>query len=373
MRKIILAGAVLIAVSLTANGAKRKARNPRWMKGKAPAAAAPAKAAKKRAGASKPATPASPPRTGVEGRWSPEIKTALDDLITRHGKASGNYDARHPPVVVMPWNRVCIVNDVGEAVFFRLVRRAEFKFDDEFWRLIPLVYGRQKTRAAYEQFAHLPRSIWMKQPHYHQYVKFSIKGYRDHCAKGGRKECRVYMAQLLRGFEEPEAMGYSREVIKDQMARALGTDLVAESEEDEYPFWEPAGIRHVPELRDLTKRLLDAGFDVWVVDADAQPVLEEAVKDFGVDRSRAIGIRQSQERGRISGKALKPIPIRGGKVEAVVSSTGRTPLLVIGGSADDFELMSHGSGLRLWIDLGDPELKSLALKSGWLVQPGFSP
>ncbi|OGR85192.1 MAG: hypothetical protein A3J74_00385 [Elusimicrobia bacterium RIFCSPHIGHO2_02_FULL_57_9] len=191
------------------------------------------------------------------------------------------------------------------------------------------------------------------------------------CDKAGRKECRSYLTKLLRGFSEEEVAAYAKNVLKQEAGLPLGQDLLHESPEDEEAVWIARGLRLVPEMLDLARLLLDAGFEVWISDMEPQPVLEAAIEACGLKPARAAGIQQSPLRGKLSGKVTEPVPIRGGKTEAIVSKTGREPLLALGGSSDDLDLMNYGSGVRVWLDRGDSELAQAAQEKGWLIQTSF--
>src|SRR3989338_8416908 len=110
------------------------------------------------------------------GRWDPRVKAALEELTVEHGKGSDHNDPRKPPLAVLPWDKVFMINDLGDAVFQSMVQRVQFKFDDEFWSIIPIGYGRRRTQAAYEQFVGHPQRAWERQPTYQQYRKFFVVG-----------------------------------------------------------------------------------------------------------------------------------------------------------------------------------------------------
>lgn len=306
------------------------------------------------------------------GRWDPAVKLALEVFAADHGKTGSDYDPQHPPVAVLPWDDAAIKGDIGEAVFQRQVERAEFKFDDEWWNIVPLAYGRQRTRAAAEQFIELSTSVWNAQPTYHQYWKYMLQSYQDSCRKVDRKDCRVYLARLLKGFTHDEIIKYGKDVIADEEARALVTQKVLAAPDDAAPARIRRGLREIPEMKDLCRLLLAAGFDVWVVELEAAPLLLASTPAYGIDPSRVVGIKISQFRDKLIGKVEEPIPTRGGKVDAIVAALGRPPALVVGASSDDQELMVYGSGIRLLLDRGDGALKDFAKKSGWLIQPAFS-
>lgn len=306
------------------------------------------------------------------GRWDPKIKLALEIFAADHGKDSQGYDPQKPPVAVLSWDEAAVDGDIGESLFMRLVERAQFKFDDDWWKIVPLAYGRQRTRAAQEQFIALSSAAWSDQPSYRQFRKFMLFSYQQSCRKVDRKDCRLYLARLLKGFSRKELADYAKNVLAAEKARPVELAVVGDSPEDPTPLRVRRGLRDVPEMKDLCRLLLGAGVDVWIIDLEPQDALLAAVGGWGVDPSRVVGIRQKAFRERLSENIEEPVPYRNGKVDAVLAHAGRPPALVVAASDDDAELMDYGAGLRLVLDNGDAALRARAKKNGWLVQPTFS-
>jgi hypothetical protein len=307
------------------------------------------------------------------GRWKPEVKLAVEVFAADNGKTSSSYDPEHPPVAVLPWEDAAVVGDLGELVFQRLVERAEFKFDDAWWGIVPLAYGRQRIRAAHEQFFGLSRTIWDAQPTYHQYWKGMLESYQQTCRKVDRKDCRIYLARLLKGFERDELIDYAKAVASDERQRPVAIERVPEAEGDDKPANIRRGLRELPEMKDLARLLLAAGFDVWIVDLESQQILDAQAPAYGIDRSRIVGIPQALFRSRITSKIEEPVPTRGGKIDAMVSRLGRPPVFAVGAGYDDKDILDYTAGLRLVLDRGDKRMAEVARKRGWLVQPAFGP
>jgi phosphoserine phosphatase len=305
------------------------------------------------------------------GSWKGSVKLALERFAADLGRDSERYDPEQPPVAVLAWDDAAVAGDLGELVFQRLVRKVEFKFDDDWWSLVPLAYGRQRIRAAHEQFYGLPQAAWPSQPTYQQFQKFMLESYRDSCRKVSRKDCRMYLARLLKGFAREEIAEYARSVIEEEAQRAFEPERVGQSPEDQDPVTVRRGLREIPEMKDLCRLLLAAGFDVWVVDAEPSVLLSTSAPAYGVAASRVLGIKQTLFRGALTGKIEEPVPFGSGKVDALLGAVGRPPALVVASSYDDRELLRYGSGLRLILDRGDPLLREEARKRGWLVQPPF--
>jgi hypothetical protein len=378
MRKIprfhgsaLLALAALFLVFSAGPAHAKKPRNPRWGKKKPPlaqthpAAAASTTTAAASAGPDIPRLPA--------GRWLPEVQSALESFIAARGKDSPAYKADEPPAAVLAFNDVAVINDVGLAVFQRMVDRADFKFSDAFWREVPIAYGRQKMRAAYGIFLEQPASVWMRQPSYQQYRKAFFRAYRDMCAQLGPLECRVWLARLLVGYGEDELAAYTRASLGAEYLRPISTELVADSADDRDPVPVRRGLAWVPEIRALIDLLRASGFAVWTADANQQREFEVVAAQADFEPDRVLGIRTKVVAEKLTSTVLQPVPVRGGKANAVSSRLGRAPLLVVGSQRDDQELLQYAApaALRLLLDRGDADLLRLAQDRGWLVQPAF--
>jgi phosphoserine phosphatase len=307
----------------------------------------------------------------MAGRWTPEVRAAIEKLIADKGRGAPGYDPKVPPVAVLPWSDAAVAGDPAELVFLKLVTEVKFKIDDSWWELVPIGYGRQPTRAAYEQFVTLSTEVWRAQPSYDGWRKGMLSSYLALCRGVGRKECRSYLARLWAGWRLDEAQDYSKGVLDDEKKRVTAVEMVPGEPGDRKPLRARRGLRVIPEIRDLVAKLRAAGFDVWVIDDLPQPVLAAATLDYGIDPSRAYGVQNSTEGARMGADVLRPVPTRGGKAEAVQAQLGRPADLVIGRDAADADVLAYGDGLRIALD-GDPELVKTAGERGWLVQRAFA-
>jgi phosphoserine phosphatase len=328
---------------------------------------------KKRAAASaESAGPASALATRLlPARWDPQVRSAIELVAETQGSKSPQYDPDNPPVAVLPFDDSFIDGDIAELAFWRLVRRVEFKFDDDFWRVVPVAYGRQKLRAAYEAFSAVPAKIWDSQPEYHQYCKGFLESYRGVCDKVGRKECREYLARLWRGYSRDEAMAYMAAVWDDELQRAPSVEDVPGEPGDAAPARARRGLLVAPEMRDLVRFLRETGFEVWLESPDQSTLLRAAASKVGADPKKTAGIVLTSFKDRLGSSTVDPIPMRTGKVEALTTGTGRVPAIVVGSGPDDVDLMAYGNGLRVLLDAGEPHLRALAEKAHWKIQPAF--
>lgn len=361
----VFAAALLLALPASAKTGRRPLN---WRMRKKPAVAASTATA---SGADPDEVAASSgPATLMGGRWSAETRGAIEKLIAEKGRTSKGYDPKAPPVAVLPWSDASVGGDPAELLFLRLVSDAKFKFEDSWWELIPVAYGRQPAHAAYDSFISLSSAVWTTQPGYHAWRKGMLSSYLQLCRGVGRKECRSYLARLWAGWREDEAEEFSKAVLADEKKNSGTVEPIPGEPGDKSPLRARRGLRLVPEMRDLAAKLRAAGFDVWVIDDVPQPVLASSAADYGVDPSRIYGVQNSTDGARMGAAVMKPVPTRGGKTEIVQASLGRPADLVIGRDTADFDLLSYGDGVRVVFDL-DPELVKKARERGWLIQKAF--
>ncbi len=362
MRKNLPRNAVLFALLFAAVPASaKKPKNFRLMWKKTPVAAEPEEST---------ATVRGPAHL-MGGRWSPAVRAAIDQFLAKRGKDAPGYDAAKPPVAVLPWSDALVAGDPAELVFLRLATSVDFRFEDEWWNIVPVAQGRQPARAAYEHFIPLSSATWNSQPDYHHYRKTILGSYLGLCREVGRRECRQYLMRLWAGWREDEAADYARQALTEEKSRPAGVEVVRAEEGDKSPLRIRRGLRLIPEMRDLAQKFRASGVDVWIIDDVPQPVLAAAAADYGIDPSRVYGVRAGPDGARLSASILKPVPTRGGKAEIVKASVGRPPDFVLGRDAADLDLLSYGDGLRVILS-GDKELEAKAKEKGWLIQPSLA-
>ena len=315
------------------------------------------------------ATAEPPPGPDIGSGWSAKARQALDELLAVRGSSAPAYNAQVPPVAVIGYDGLGADGDAAEAVFYRLVTEVEFKLSDDFWRQVPIAYGRQRLRADYEAFSPLDKKLWPLQPEYRDFRKGFLSSYQRVCSLVGTRECRSYLASLLIGFTPDEARDYAKNALAEEAKQKPRVEAIGDSDDDPRPVRWRRGFAPRQQVARLIAALRAAGFDVWVIGMDAQPVLLAASADLGVDSSRCLGIFQHTEHSRFNGRPKEPIPIRVGAVDALVNAVGRRPTLAVAASASFADLLLYADGLRVVVG-DDAELAKL-LAGGAVVQPAF--
>jgi HAD superfamily phosphoserine phosphatase-like hydrolase len=155
---------------------------------------------------------------------------------------------------------------------------------------------------------------------------------------------------LIGGRTEPEAR-----------ALALWTLEVGESR-GELGYREP--------MRELIWALHRHGWEVWIVTASPEVLVQALAERVGVAPGRVLGMRPPLEAGgRYSQTVDGPITYLDGKLTALRAAAAADPTFVVGDSTGDLAMMEASRHVLL-LDHGDAELTARAHQNGWWIQPG---
>jgi phosphoserine phosphatase len=161
-----------------------------------------------------------------------------------------------------------------------------------------------------------------------------------------------------------------KQVLDYELGRKMGSEPIRTGPDDEAPAITSTGIRIHEEIRGLMKRMGESGFQVWVVTAGPQWVVQGAADHFGLSPDRIIGMRTKLVDGKLTTEIEPPPTFREGKVKAIEKFIGKKPLLTAGDSWTDAEMLEYAQHALL-IDRGYADLKKKATESGWWIQPTF--
>lgn len=126
-----------------------------------------------------------------------------------------------------------------------------------------------------------------------------------------------------------------------------------------------------PEIRELMWILQRCGWDVWIVSASHEALVEVAAQRYGIPAGRVVGMRLAiDEQGVLLPRVEEPVTYREGKVRAIEARIGRRPALAVGDAETDLDMLEQATH-QLLIDRGDPDLRARAEAAGWWLQPAF--
>lgn len=300
------------------------------------------------------------------GAWNPDVHSALLDLINSHGINSPDYDPERPPLAVFDCDETLICNDIGEALFRFLVTRRHIHADGGFWNLLPDKLGRDAIRAAYNAVAGRADSEVKDTAAYRRYRSGLIGVYE--ALRGSDMEAAYRFAtRALRGLHERTVADLVEECIDYELNRILSQEDIQGGP----PFSGlvvPSGVRVYREMYNLLEILEAYGFQSWVVSSSNAYVVRALAKRIGIPAERVLGMELVTQSGIYTDRLVEPVPISEGKLELFLDTVGRSPMLAVGDSMNDFELLENCEGISIAIDHGDEDFVEKAHEMEWLVQ-----
>ncbi len=146
------------------------------------------------------------------------------------------------------------------------------------------------------------------------------------------------------------------------MHRGLREEVVQQAC-DAY-FSRAIGASIFPEMRELVRRLLDSGCEVWAVSSSSQWIIRSAMPYFGIPPSHILAAEAAVENGIITDRLIR-VPSGPGKPEAIREVVNGTLDCAFGNSIWDREMLEmskHPFAIN-----PNPNLKEIALAKGWTV------
>ena len=312
---------------------------------------------------------ASPARIELQGAWEQDVKVKLTELIQTKGKASQGYDQAAPPLVVFDFDNTSIRGDIGRAFFDWMSVHQKFQFTDPIWEALP-DDKRAGIRDAWEAVQKLPEAQRAAAKELQEFRKRMHQAYWSLCHEADADKCYPWQVRFYAGYTPDEVRAMAAEVFTYELGRKLGSEPIRAGDDDPKPAITSTGIRVHAEIKDLMKVLAQQGFDVWVVTAGPQWVVQAASTHFPIKAEKMIGMRTKLVDGKLTTEMEPPPTFRQGKVDAIKQFIGKKPVLVLGDSWTDAEMMEYADHAIL-IDRGYADLRKKAFEAGWWIQPAF--
>ncbi|MBX2798441.1 MAG: HAD-IB family phosphatase [Myxococcales bacterium] len=121
-------------------------------------------------------------------------------------------------------------------------------------------------------------------------------------------------------------------------------------------------------IRELIWAMHRHGWQVWVVTASPEPLVQPVAERFGVHPHRVLGMRcRKDATGRYVAGVTEPVTYRQGKLDALVAAAGASPCFAAGDSRTDDALL-RSARHSLLFDRGDRDMRLEAEEAGWWIQ-----
>ncbi len=166
-------------------------------------------------------------------------------------------------------------------------------------------------------------------------------------------------------YEDYRAGNVPEEVMCGEMVtmhRGLREEVVQQAADT----WFPQAIaRNIfPEMRELVRRLHQAGCDVWAVSSSNLWVIRAGMRYFDIPQDHILAAETAVENGTILDRLLR-MPSGPGKPEAIRQAVGGVPDCAFGNSIWDREMLEmspHPFAVN-----PNPNLKEIAIARNWRI------
>lgn len=302
--------------------------------------------------------------------WPDEASEALARVLDQH-RIDRDDDGATRPVIALDFDNTCILGDVGETIHYVLCDRFSYALDDEdFWGVIAPEDGRERLRNSWRELRRQGVTDASQGEDAQAFANDLIAVYARRAARLGKEAAYQWAPRMHAGLSRTwlhraalahfEAEG-SAPLRTEERIAPDGVRLVMQR-----------GLRVRPAFRELIALFSENGFAVWVVSATNSWTVQAVAPHLGVSSRRIIGNACRVEGDRITDVREGPTTWRRGKVEAIQQAVGRPPVLAVGDTWTDLEMLESATDLAILVDRGDPELASIADERGWLRVPaGF--
>ena len=269
--------------------------------------------------------------------WYKSNAEKLKKLIHRYGKESPEYNPHAMPVATFDWDNTVMKNDAGDAIFFFMIANdlikspADWASSSDF--LTPDAITALNTRCRNST----PGTVLTTSKNI-SCADLLLSIYDDQVLPddlGGKsawlttynpdtiEPAYAWDAQIMAGYTPNEIREFAKQAMDFNLNNPIGTQQNLGSKQ--YTAW----VRVYDQIKDLVSSLKRGGFDVWVVTASPQSVIEIYAAEIGVAPDHVVGIRSTLS---VDGKITAGLQACGTNAEG------------------DKNLITYRQGKRCWIN-----------------------
>jgi phosphoserine phosphatase len=321
------------------------------------------------------------------GNWSFGTREALNRMLVNYGDHGPLSPFKKAPLAVLDFDNTVISGDSGDFTVYWMLRTDRIKAgvvldgasqlltDDARAALANACSpspGEDHVRTS--DGGRCAKTIW---DIYSQTTLGGKPAFKDGYNHLSMRPDYAWGAQLF--------SGYTPDQVREISAEALAASANAGNKVQLGRLTLDVGVSYRPEMNELIEKLKKSNFDVWILSASPQHVVEVFAEKAGVARDHVIGIQQVIENGALSSKLVScgevgdgesaAIPFLEGKTCWMQKKMGRSPPVFAAGDAEtDLALLKSATGLRLVFDRHKAPLMCSALagdKSLWIVNQPF--
>lgn len=337
--------------------------------------------------------------------WFADNRERIDALLDKHAGA-----AQPRPVAVFDWDNTVIKNDVGDITIFWMLRHDQvLQPPDRNWAVTsPFLTGaaQQALSLACGPLAEPGQPLPTAQPQGLACADEIMAVYGKAATGAGApafagwnhrtmEPAYAWNVALHAGHTPAEIKGFAAAAIAEALKVEVGAVQSVGSRADTNAY-----VRIYEPIRDLIGALQADEFEVWVLSASAQPVVEAFAAQVGVPAERVIGIRAIvgadgkltralEGCGAVADGANTLITyvegkrcwmnkvifgVQGAAAAAVQTDPAKRPVFAAGDSNTDVAFLQDATGLKLVLNRHKSELMCNAYHNvggNWLINPMF--
>lgn len=230
--------------------------------------------------------------------WHGDNRQRLNEMITRCGKSSHSYDLSKKPIATFDWDNSVIKDDIGAATLYWLIRQGKvLQPPNADWRVVPFLTEEAAETLRTVCGTNTPPGSPLPTPTNiacaDELVSLSETGtltngrpaFEEGYNHRTYRPSGAWQTHVLAGYAPDEVRAFAGEAIAANLSAPIGaTQIVGSTEVNGY-------IRVYDQIKDLIETLQANGFDVWIVSASCQYIVEPFAARVGISADHVIGIR----------------------------------------------------------------------------------
>lgn len=245
------------------------------------------------------------------GGWYGSNESRLNELLRTKGIASAEFNAARPPVAIFDWDNTVVKNDIGDATFFWMINNDKIlqPANRDWLTTNPNLTAAAVAalNAACDSLANpgqpLPTSTndACADAIFNIYANAKTPGTAGVAAWNSEitltmNQPYAWVSQLQAGYTPEQVRSFARAALEQNLAAAKGAVQKVGTTTNVTGY-----LRVYEQIRDLIGAMQANGFDVWILTASPQYVVDAvSIQYVGVAQDHVIGIRPTLTNGKIT-------------------------------------------------------------------------
>lgn len=113
-----------------------------------------------------------------------------------------------------------------------------------------------------------------------------------------------------------------------------------------------------PEMKKFIENLRNYNFEIWIITASPEILYQGFFsQELGIPKTNIIGVKSLVFDNKISYEIIKPIPQDDGKAAVIPTFIKVEPLIVVGNSRGDMDMINKSVGLKMIVNPDDNKIR----------------